>query len=128
MPAVLKAIDRNPSSFKAYSQSAPSGQFLCPQQEHRSCSPPSASSPRRGNGGRLHHPPAGRGARRSPIASRSCATAICGVSAVADISDADLLAMIIGRTLEAHSRRSTRRTADEPPLLRVKGLSGHGFD
>src|SRR4051812_27872127 len=50
-----------------------------------------------------------------------------GTSAVADISDADLLAMIIGRTLEATFPPKHVATDAEQPLLRVEGLSGHGF-
>ena len=51
-----------------------------------------------------------------------------GTSAVADISDADLLALIVGRTLEATF--PTKRPADpaDEPLLRVEGLSGNGFE
>src|SRR3954468_11686291 len=51
-----------------------------------------------------------------------------GTSAVADISDADLLAMIIGRTLEATFPPKHVATDAEQPLLRVEGLSGHGFE
>ena len=47
-----------------------------------------------------------------------------GTSAVADISDADLLAMIIGRTLEATFPPKHAPAAGEAPLLRVEGLSG----
>src|SRR5262245_7285268 len=51
-----------------------------------------------------------------------------GTSEVRDISDDDLLALIIGRTLEA---TFPPKHADEPgedTLLRVEGLSGQGFD
>jgi ribose transport system ATP-binding protein len=51
-----------------------------------------------------------------------------GTAAVADISDAALLAMIIGRTLEATFPSKHTAATDEPPLLQVEGLSGHGFD
>jgi ribose transport system ATP-binding protein len=51
-----------------------------------------------------------------------------GTGAVADISDSDLLAMIIGRTLEATFPPKHVAATDEVPLLRVEGLSGHGFD
>ena len=51
-----------------------------------------------------------------------------GTSAVADISDADLLALIVGRTLEATFPPKHRADADDEPLLRVEGLSGNGFD
>ncbi len=51
-----------------------------------------------------------------------------GTSAVADISDAELLALIIGRTLEATFPPKHAAQAEEAPLLRVEGLSGHGFD
>ena len=50
-----------------------------------------------------------------------------GTGAVADISDADLLAMIIGRTLEATFPPKHTSPDEEPPLLRVEGLSGRGF-
>ena len=50
-----------------------------------------------------------------------------GTSAVKDISDADLLAMIIGRTLEATFPPKHAAGADAAPLLRVEGLSGHGL-
>ena len=51
-----------------------------------------------------------------------------GTAAVKDISDADLLAMIIGRTLEATFPPKYTSATDEEPFLRVEGLSGHGFD
>jgi ribose transport system ATP-binding protein len=51
-----------------------------------------------------------------------------GTSAVAEISDADLLALIIGRTLEATFPPKYAPPADEPPLLQVEGLSGRGFE
>jgi len=51
-----------------------------------------------------------------------------GTAAVADISDAALLAMIIGRTLEATFPPKHDAETDEAPLLRVEGLSGHGFE
>lgn len=54
--------------------------------------------------------------------------ALRGTSAVADISDADLLAMIIGRTLETTFPAKRTTGADGAPLLRVEGLSGNGFD
>ena len=47
-----------------------------------------------------------------------------GTAAVEDISDADLLAMIIGRTLEATFPPKHTSLDDEAPLLRVEGLSG----
>ncbi len=50
-----------------------------------------------------------------------------GTSAVKDISDADLLAMIIGRTLEAIFPPKHTSGTDEAPLLQVEGLSGQGF-
>jgi len=53
--------------------------------------------------------------------------AVRGTSAVKDISDADLLAMIIGRTLETTFPAKHAPGADETPLLRVEGLSGSGF-
>ena len=51
-----------------------------------------------------------------------------GTSAVADISDEDLLALIIGRTLEATFPTKPTVAQDEEPLLRVEALSGHGFE
>jgi ribose transport system ATP-binding protein len=53
--------------------------------------------------------------------------ALRGTSAVKDISDADLLAMIIGRTLETIFPPKHTAGTDEAPLLRVEGLSGQGF-
>jgi ABC-type sugar transport system ATPase subunit/ribose/xylose/arabinose/galactoside ABC-type transport system permease subunit len=51
-----------------------------------------------------------------------------GTAAITEISDAELLAMIIGRTLEAtFPPKHKSRDVDEP-LLQVEGLSGHGFD
>ena len=50
-----------------------------------------------------------------------------GTDAVAHISDADLLAMIIGRTLEATFPPKHIPLDEEAPLLRVEGLSGRGF-
>jgi ribose transport system ATP-binding protein len=50
-----------------------------------------------------------------------------GTSAVSDISDADLLAMIIGRTLATTFPPKHVAVAGEAPLLRVEGLSGNGF-
>ena len=52
-----------------------------------------------------------------------------GTSAVKDISDADLLALIVGRTLGATF--PPKHTADgngELPVLQVEGLSGQGFE
>src|SRR6266566_2817809 len=51
-----------------------------------------------------------------------------GTAAVADISDADLLAMIIGRSLEATFPLKHSAATGEAALLRVEGLSGHGFE
>ena len=51
-----------------------------------------------------------------------------GTSGVKDISDSDLLAMIVGRTLEASFPPKHTANADESLLLSVEGLSGHGFD
>jgi ribose transport system ATP-binding protein len=51
-----------------------------------------------------------------------------GTSAVKDISDDDLLAMIIGRTLETTFPPKHAPGADDAPLLRVEGLSGNGFE
>ena len=51
-----------------------------------------------------------------------------GTAAANDISDASLLAMIIGRTLEATFPPKQTSATDEVPLLRVEGLSGRGFE
>jgi ribose transport system ATP-binding protein len=51
-----------------------------------------------------------------------------GTSAVRDISDADLLAMIVGRTLGATFPPKHAADADAALLLRVEGLSGSGFE
>jgi len=51
-----------------------------------------------------------------------------GTSAVADISDAALLALIVGRTLSATFPPKRGPRMDDEPLLRVDGLSGQGFD
>jgi ribose transport system ATP-binding protein len=53
--------------------------------------------------------------------------ALRGTSAVRDISDTDLLAMIIGRTLETTFPPKHTPVPGEAPLLRVEGLSGSGF-
>ena len=50
-----------------------------------------------------------------------------GTSAVADITDGDLLALIIGRSLEATFPAKHETAADEAPLLEVQSFSGHGF-
>ncbi len=51
-----------------------------------------------------------------------------GTSAVKDVSDQELLALIVGRTLEATFPGKAAAAPDEEPLLRVEGLSGNGFD
>jgi ABC-type sugar transport system ATPase subunit/ribose/xylose/arabinose/galactoside ABC-type transport system permease subunit len=52
-----------------------------------------------------------------------------GTSLVKDISDEALLALIVGRTLGAtFPPKSAAVTVEEPPLLRVEGLSGQGFE
>jgi ribose transport system ATP-binding protein len=51
-----------------------------------------------------------------------------GTSAVKAVSDDELLALIIGRTLEATFPRKHTAESGEDTLLRVEGLSGHGFD
>ena len=51
-----------------------------------------------------------------------------GTRDVADISDAELLAMIIGRTLEATFPPKHAPGADDAAAAAVEGLSGHGFD
>jgi ribose transport system ATP-binding protein len=50
-----------------------------------------------------------------------------GTAAVSQISDAALLAMIIGRTLEATFPAKHMSQSREEQLLRVEGLSGRGF-
>jgi ribose transport system ATP-binding protein len=50
-----------------------------------------------------------------------------GTSAVRDISDADLLALIIGRTLATTFPAKHVPEPGETPVLRVEGLSGNGF-
>jgi ribose transport system ATP-binding protein len=50
-----------------------------------------------------------------------------GTSAVVDISDDQLLALIIGRTLEATFPAKPVIAQNEEPLLRVEALSGNGF-
>jgi ribose transport system ATP-binding protein len=51
-----------------------------------------------------------------------------GTAAVTEVSDEELLALIIGRTLEATFPAKHTPQDDEGPLLRVEGLSGRGFD
>ena len=51
-----------------------------------------------------------------------------GTSAVKDISDEALLALIVGRTLGATFPQKNRPGIDEAPVLRVEGLSGQGFE
>jgi ribose transport system ATP-binding protein len=50
-----------------------------------------------------------------------------GTSAVREISDAELLALIVGRRLEASFPPKHVATDGDAPLLRVDGLSGSGF-
>src|SRR5262245_15201991 len=50
-----------------------------------------------------------------------------GTAAVSGISDDELLALIIGRTLEATFPAKHAALDGEGPLLRVDGLSGRGF-
>ena len=45
-----------------------------------------------------------------------------------DISDAELLAMIVGRTLAASFPPKHTADGDPAPLLRIEGFSGHGFE
>ena len=51
-----------------------------------------------------------------------------GTSAVKDISDESLLAMIIGRTLEATFPPKHAAAVDEKPVLQVEELTGEGFE
>ena len=80
-----------------------------------------------GHGGGLHHPPAGRGPRDRGPRHRPARRPAPGTSAVTDITDEELLAMIIGRTLEA-TFPPKHAPAAAAPLLQVEGLSGNGFD
>jgi ribose transport system ATP-binding protein len=50
-----------------------------------------------------------------------------GTSAVADITDAELLALIIGRTLSSTFPPKHVPADDDPELLAVEGLGGPGF-
>ena len=50
-----------------------------------------------------------------------------GTSVVTDISDAELLAMIVGRTLEASFPQKPIFARNAPVLLKVERLSGDGF-
>jgi ribose transport system ATP-binding protein len=51
-----------------------------------------------------------------------------GTFAVRDISDPELLALIVGRRLEASFPPKRATSSVETPLLRVEELSGHGFE
>jgi len=51
-----------------------------------------------------------------------------GTDAVTEISDAELLALIVGRTLEATFPPKHTAPNDDGPVLRVEGLKGRGFD
>ena len=51
-----------------------------------------------------------------------------GTAAVSEISDEELLALIVGRTLEATFPPKPTIAAEEQPLLQVAGLSGNGFE
>ncbi len=51
-----------------------------------------------------------------------------GTSVVTQISDADLLAMIVGRTLGATFPPKHTTGTNETPLLQVDGLTGNGFE
>jgi ribose transport system ATP-binding protein len=51
-----------------------------------------------------------------------------GTSAVKAVSDDELLALIIGRTLEATFPPKHVAATGEAPLLQVEGLSGQGFE
>src|SRR5207302_1275209 len=52
-----------------------------------------------------------------------------GTAPVAEISDADLLTLIIGRTLEASfPPKHDGAAAEETPLLGVDDFTGHGFE
>jgi ribose transport system ATP-binding protein len=51
-----------------------------------------------------------------------------GTSLVGDISDEDLLALIVGRTLEATFPAKPAVPHDDEPTLRVDALSGNGFE
>jgi ribose transport system ATP-binding protein len=51
-----------------------------------------------------------------------------GTHAVEDISDDHLLALIVGRTLEATFPPKPVPSAEDAPVLRVDALGGHGFE
>jgi ribose transport system ATP-binding protein len=51
-----------------------------------------------------------------------------GTAPVTEISDADLLALIIGRTLETSFPPKHEGSADDTELLHVESFSGHGFE
>ena len=51
-----------------------------------------------------------------------------GTSEVANVSDEELLALIVGRTLEATFPPKRHGTPGEAPLLQVEALSGNGFE
>ena len=51
-----------------------------------------------------------------------------GTAPVVEISDDELLALIVGRTLEATFPPKRSSENDQGPVLRVEGLSGRGFD
>ena len=51
-----------------------------------------------------------------------------GTSPVPEVSDDELLALIVGRTLDATFPPKHVSQNDERPVLRVEGLSGRGFD
>ena len=75
-----------------------------------------------GNGRRLHHAPAGRGARdRRPRDGPARRQAAGHLRRSATISDADLLAMIIGRTLDATFPPKQAPAAGEAPSCGSRG-------
>ncbi|TDD54984.1 ATP-binding cassette domain-containing protein [Nonomuraea terrae] len=50
-----------------------------------------------------------------------------GTAVVGDVTDEELLAMIVGRRLEYTFPAKQHTSGDEPPVLTVEGLSGDGF-
>ena len=81
------------------------------------------------DGRRLHHAPARRGARDRRPRHRPARRQGCAGRRPSRTSRTPTCSrMIIGRTLEATFPPKHAPAADEAPLLRVEGLSGHGFD
>ena len=110
-----------------------------PRRAHRRALPSRGGDPvrvhppaaRPGRGDHLHHPPPGRGARRSPTGCRCCATATPRCSRT--VKDTDRRAMIeamIGRRMAEVGRpappRQRARHAAGPAIRWTDAGSGHG--